>query len=81
MLKTVKNPMFLVCVFAAVSAPQSAPEFHSKIEIVAVPCAVVDANGSVVPGLTREDFRVYDNFQSRNCTTIELLCLNSGFTG
>lgn len=60
-MRATKNPLFLACVFAVVSLPQSAPDFRSKIEIVAIPCAVVDANGSAVAGLTRDEFRVYDN--------------------
>jgi VWFA-related protein len=40
---------------------QNAPEFRSQVDLVAIPCAVVDAAGSPVHGLTREDFRVFDN--------------------
>jgi VWFA-related protein len=40
---------------------QDAPEFRSHVELVAIPCTVVDAAGSPVYGLTREDFRVFDN--------------------
>ena len=40
---------------------QDAPEFRSQVELVVIPCAVVDAGGSPVHGLTREDFRVFDN--------------------
>jgi Ca-activated chloride channel family protein len=61
LLKTIKTPILLACVVPFVCAPQTVPEFRSKAEIVAVPCAVVDANGSVVPGVTRDQFRVYDN--------------------
>lgn len=31
------------------------------MELVAIPCAVVDAHGAPVRGLSREDFRVWDN--------------------
>lgn len=40
---------------------QDAPEFRSHVELVVIPCAVVDAAGSPVHGLTREDFRIFDN--------------------
>lgn len=40
---------------------QDAPAFRSHVELVAIPCTVVDAVGSPVHGLTREDFRVFDN--------------------
>jgi hypothetical protein len=35
--------------------------FRSNVEIVVLPCAVVDANGAPVGALTRDDFHVYDN--------------------
>jgi VWFA-related protein len=44
----------------AISA-QGTPEFRSNVDLVVIPCAVVDAAGSPVHGLTREDFRVFDN--------------------
>ena len=28
---------------------------------MAIPCSVVDHRGAAVPGLTRDDFRVFDN--------------------
>lgn len=40
---------------------QDTPEFRSRVELVAIPCSVVDAAGSPVHGLRREDFRVFDN--------------------
>jgi hypothetical protein len=39
----------------------SRPRSRSNVEIVVVSCAVVDNRGAPVTGLTREDFRVYDN--------------------
>jgi Ca-activated chloride channel homolog len=59
--RSIKTPTILACLFAVTSLSQTAPEFHSKIELVAVPCTVVDANGSTVVGLNRDEFRVYDN--------------------
>jgi len=35
--------------------------FRSRVDLVAVPCTVVDAAGAPVFGLTREDFLVFDN--------------------
>jgi hypothetical protein len=35
------------------------------VELVTIPCTVVDAAGSPVHGLTREDFRVFDNDVAR----------------
>jgi len=39
----------------------SAQTFHSKLDLVTIPCTVVDAGGHPVTGLTRDDFRVFDN--------------------
>jgi VWFA-related protein len=46
---------------ACTAFSQDAPEFRSQVELVAIPCTVVDAVGSPVHDLTREDFRVFDN--------------------
>jgi VWFA-related protein len=40
---------------------QDSAEFRSHVDLVAIPCTVVDKVGSPVRGLTREDFRVFDN--------------------
>jgi hypothetical protein len=40
---------------------QDTPEFRSQVELVAIPCTVVDTHGAPVADLTREDFRVFDN--------------------
>jgi hypothetical protein len=48
---------FLTC--AAFS--QDPPAFRSQLELVAIPCAVVDSHGAAVYNLNREDFRVFDN--------------------
>jgi VWFA-related protein len=40
---------------------QDAAEFRSQVDLVTIPCTVVDAAGSPVYGLTRADFRVFDN--------------------
>ena len=51
----------LFTLFAAACWPQTLPAFHSGVELVTIPCSVVDSHGAAVQGLAREDFRVYDN--------------------
>jgi VWFA-related protein len=46
---------------ACTTFSQDAPGFRSHVELVTIPCSVVDAAGSPVHGLTRADFRVFDN--------------------
>lgn len=46
---------------ACAAFSQDAPEFRSQVELVAIPVTVVDANGSPVDNLTRDDFQVLDN--------------------
>jgi Ca-activated chloride channel family protein len=60
--------------FAVASYSQTVPAFRSNDEFVAVPCAVVGAHGAAVNGLTRDEFRVYDNGVRR---TIENLWLDT----
>jgi hypothetical protein len=49
--------LLVLCLLAAFE-PQT---FHSKLDSVTIPCTVVDVGGHPVTGLTRHDFRVYDN--------------------
>lgn len=56
-----QRALFLAGLLAAASASQDIPAFRSNVELVTIPCAVVDARGAPVEGLTREDFRVTDN--------------------
>jgi Ca-activated chloride channel family protein len=54
----------LAVIFSALAGAlvaQQPASFRSNVELVTVPCTVVDANGAAVAGLTREDFRVFDN--------------------
>ncbi|HKA02499.1 MAG TPA: VWA domain-containing protein [Candidatus Solibacter sp.] len=44
---------------------QPAPAFRSNVELVTVPVTVLDAQGASVTGLTRDQFRVYDNGAQR----------------
>ena len=46
---------------AAAAVSQETPAFRSNVDLVAIPCTVVDAHGTPVAGLKREDFRVTDN--------------------
>jgi VWFA-related protein len=59
--RSIQIAIFLACFFAAVPASQETPSFRSNVELVALPCTVVDAHGAAVTGLKREDFRVTDN--------------------
>jgi VWFA-related protein len=56
-----KNPARLTFALAAISYAQTVPAFRSNVDLVTIPCTVVDASGAAVDGLTRDDFRVYDN--------------------
>jgi VWFA-related protein len=40
---------------------QAGSAFRSNVELVAIPCTVVDTNGVTVSDLRREEFQVYDN--------------------
>ena len=57
----IKNTFFLLCAVVTASLSQNGPAFRSNVEIVAASCAVLDASGAPVGGLTRDEFRVYDN--------------------
>ena len=46
---------------ALVCAAQPQAVFRSDVELVTIPCTVVDEQGSAVNNLTRADFRVFDN--------------------
>ena len=52
---------YILILSAPLVSAQGGPAFHSKVELVAIPCSVVDARGAPVGGLSREEFRVYDN--------------------
>ncbi|HTX35288.1 MAG TPA: VWA domain-containing protein [Bryobacteraceae bacterium] len=56
-----QRALFLAGLLAAAAASQDTPAFRSNVELVTIPCTVVDAHGAPVEGLTREDFRVTDN--------------------
>ncbi len=63
------GPALIAAAVLAVHAQQppagSVPEprFRSGVEVVNVAATVSDANGRFVPGLTRDDFRVYEDDQ------------------
>lgn len=54
------KPLLLAC-FSAAALAQTAPPFRSNVELVAIPCSVVDEHGVPVANLKREDFRVFDD--------------------
>jgi VWFA-related protein len=58
---TVKNALFLLCIFATALLSQDGSSFRSNVEFVLAPCTVVDANGIAVVDITRDEFQVYDN--------------------
>lgn len=66
MLRATESLISLACLLGCAALtqdahPQNAPAFRSNVEIVVLPCAVVDKNGAPVGALTRDDFHVYDN--------------------
>jgi Ca-activated chloride channel family protein len=60
-LRTIANAILLGCLLAFWAASQNEPAFRSNVEIVVLPCTVVDADGVAVRNLTRDEFRVFDN--------------------
>ena len=48
---------------------QQQPVFRGRLETVAVPVTVVDADGTLVTSLTRDDFMVFDNGRRQEITT------------
>ena len=48
--------------------PQDGFKFKSGVDLVNVTATVVDGNGRFVPGLTKDDFTVYDNGQPQTIT-------------
>jgi VWFA-related protein len=61
LLSAVKNPVALACLLASAAWPQNGTAFRSNVELVTIPCTVVDAGGVKVRDLAREEFRIYDN--------------------
>jgi Ca-activated chloride channel family protein len=56
-----KGTVLAASLLAAAASAQNGPAFRSNVELVALPCTVVDTHGVAVEGLTRKDFRFYDN--------------------
>jgi VWFA-related protein len=61
LLTAIKKTVVITCILATGSVSQDRPSFQSKVEIVLVPCTIVDAAGGPVNDLTRDEFRVFDN--------------------
>jgi len=57
----IRSVIFLACALAAAALSQDRPPFRSNVEIVVVPCTVINASGAAVGDLKRDDFHVYDN--------------------
>jgi VWFA-related protein len=53
--------LLLTCVLPIGLWSQTGSAFRSNVELVAIPCTAVDANGVAVSDLRREEFQVYDN--------------------
>ena len=53
---------------------QNTPAFRLDVDLVTIPCAVVDGQGVAVPDLKREEFLVYDNGVRR---TVEYLWVDT----
>jgi VWFA-related protein len=47
------------------ASPDDSFRFRTGVEFVSVPITVTDAKGHFVPGLTREDFRLYEDGQAQ----------------
>lgn len=69
---TAGSTILLACAVAVTSYSQTVPAFRSNVELVAIPCTVVDAHGAAVSGLTRDEFRVYDNGVQRKIENLWL---------
>jgi hypothetical protein len=50
----------LILIGAAIACPQNDPVFRTSVSLVRVDAEAIDAGGRVVPGLTKDDFRVLD---------------------
>jgi VWFA-related protein len=63
----------LVAVLPSPTAAQEPPTFASDVELVTVDALVLDEDGEPVGGLTREDFELRDEGESREVLTFEAL--------
>ena len=61
LLPTVATIAALTAVLAGQDQQPQQPTFRSGASTVAVYATVTDSTGRLVPGLTREDFEIYDN--------------------
>src|SRR5580693_6374016 len=52
--------LFGLLLCAGVLLAQDSPVFRSSVSLVRVDAAAIDTSGRVVPGLTKDDFRVLD---------------------
>ena len=59
----------LVLLALEVPAARQLPVFHGAAQTVPVYATVLDAQGRLVPGLTRSDFQIFDNGQPVEITT------------
>src|SRR6516165_7865865 len=57
----IKHLLLVACAFRIAAPSQDTPAFRASVELVEIPCTVVDGKGTPVRDLTREEFRVLDN--------------------
>jgi Ca-activated chloride channel family protein len=58
----------LAFVIAALTVPALHAQFRSRIDIVQVTVSVTDANGRLIPNLTRDDFQVWEDGEPQQVT-------------
>lgn len=56
---------------AADPGPQAAPVFPGEVEVITIDAVVLDGHGRPVAGLTREEFRVFEDGRPREVVSFE----------
>jgi VWFA-related protein len=56
-----ERSLIFVGLVAGTACAQQSATFHTNVEIVVVPCSVVDAKDAPVTDMSRDEFRVFDN--------------------
>ncbi|HET9315687.1 MAG TPA: VWA domain-containing protein, partial [Vicinamibacteria bacterium] len=56
---------------ALAPVPQAGPTFPAEVEVITVDALVLDGHGRPVTGLTRDDFRVFEDGQPREIVSFE----------
>lgn len=58
---------------SAQQADQAPPPFRAGVELVRIPVRVLDNKGRFVPGLKRDDFRVFEDGAPQAIATFDLI--------